>query len=102
MTYTVTRDCIIDANHAWANLAAEWSWWVSPGYRATRVDPAEPPSVEDLSVTLRMDGKPVTCPDWLFDMIRPSDDWLLEHAHECNESAACDAADARREDRNAA
>jgi hypothetical protein len=51
------------------------------GYRATRVDPEEPPSVELLDWEMR-DGTPV--PDWIDKRIESGDydDQLMEEARE--------------------
>ena len=93
MTYTLTTDHDLDG----ISITAEWSYSVLPGYPATRIFPAEHAAVDDVQATLTVNGKAVDCPDWLFDLLRPSDETLLEHAGERDEYDACDAADYRRE-----
>ena len=94
MTYTLTTDHDLDG----ISITAEWSYSVLPGYPATRIFPAEHAAVDDVQVKLSLDGKlRIECPDWLFDLLRPSDDVLMEHAGERDEYDACEAAEYRRE-----
>jgi hypothetical protein len=77
---------------------ADWTYQVDPGYQGDRIDPPEPPYVYDVTLTeLRVDGKVVSCPDWLAMHLMPTAEELIENANESLEQAACDAADARRD-----
>lgn len=78
-------------------ITVEVSYTVDPGYCATRTEPGEPPSVQDLTVTAYLDGDVIDLPDDLLARLTPSEDDLIAHANECAEQAACDAADARRD-----
>lgn len=75
----------------------EWEFTVIPGCRATRTDPAEAPSVEDVAAFLvGPRGERHALPDWWTarHIHEPS---LLLAAEEADQAAAEDAADYRRE-----
>ncbi len=78
--YTYTREVMIDWIANFTGLEAEWSYNVDPGYKGSRVEPPEPPSVQDLTFRLIYGKAEVDCPDWLRDLIEPSEETLLEHA----------------------
>lgn len=94
--YTYTHEVLIDWIANFTPLEAEWSYNMDPGYRQTRMEPGEPPSVQDLGLKLLYGERQVSCPDWLFDLIRPSDDTLIEHAAERAICAAEDKAEYQR------
>ena len=95
--YTYTHEILIDWISNFTPLAAEWSYNVDPGCRQTRMEPGEPPSVQDLSLRLIYGKAEVDCPEWLFDLIRPSDETLLEHAAARAQCAAEDKAEYQRD-----
>ena len=97
MTYFLTHELLLDWDGGSEALKAEWTYSVTP-YRARTWDsPEELPEVYDVDLCLRRGKSFEECPQWLFDLIRPSDDTLIEHANECAKSAAEDAAEYRRD-----
>ena len=79
----------------WATV--EWSYSVTPGYRATRTEPAEAASVDDVEAWLiGPRGERHALPDWwtAHHMHEPS---LILAAQEADQAAAEDAADYRRD-----
>lgn len=95
--YTYTQEVMIDWIANFTPLEAEWSYNVDPGYRQTRMEPGEPPSVQDLSLRLIYGKNEVDCPEWLAGVMRPSDETLLEHAAERAICAAEDKAEYQRD-----
>lgn len=75
---------------------------VHPGCKQTQLEPAEPASVEDISIRL-FTAKTKTelpCPSWLHDHFAEDDAfqrWLLSEAADQDESAREDAAERRHE-----
>ena len=64
-----------------ADAQADWAFNVEPGYPGSRIDPPESDEVTDLGLTaLTVAGARVECPAWLEELLRPSDDALLEEA----------------------
>lgn len=92
MTYHLTTSHSLDG---W-DIEADWSYTVDPGYRGSRIEPPEGPSVQDLTLDqVRLEGRVIEWDDNAAWCIRPSDDTLLDHAQECRAAAIADAADHR-------
>jgi len=93
MTLTHIRSVNVDID-----LEIEFTY--QRGYPETRVDPAEPASVEISEIYIHLPtGGRVKCPTWLLAMIDP-DEWqdeLCAAAQEDAAEAAADEADARAE-----
>ena len=88
-------------NHATTHheISLEWEYTVTPGYPATRYEPAELPDVEIMRVFVNIRGKRYPAPNWLADELLLSVDVqdLIEAANDARAEAIADAADARRE-----
>lgn len=79
-------------------LHAAYDFTVSPAADASSISPAEPASIEDVTVSLSLAGVTVNAPGWLYDWLCDSrDDWLMQQAAAQHEAAADDAADHRRD-----
>lgn len=74
----------------------EWDFDVSPGYPATRTDPAEPDTVENVRAMFCVGKKRIPVPDDLAAALMDEAE-LLSDAMGQREQAMCDAAEARRE-----
>lgn len=81
---------------------------VQPGCAQTQIDPAEPTSIEDISIRLftTKTKTELPCPSWLHEHFaddKAFQDWLLSEAADQDECAREDAAERRyeqqREDR---
>jgi hypothetical protein len=76
-------------NHATTHheISLEWEYTVTPGYPATRYEPAELPDVEISRVDVNIRGKRYPAPHWLVEELLTDD----------LQSKLIEAADARRE-----
>jgi hypothetical protein len=75
---------------------------VQPGCAETRIDPAEPASVEDISIRLftPKTKTELPCPSWLHEHFSENEafqNWLLSEAANQDECAREDAAERRYE-----
>ena len=88
-------------NHATTHheISLEWEYTVTPGYPATRYEPAQLPDVEISRVHVNIRGKRYPAPDWLVEELGGEmlEAELVEAANDARGEAIADAADARRE-----
>jgi hypothetical protein len=77
---------------------------VQPGCAQTSLSPAEPPSVEDISIRLftTKTKTEMSCPTWIHEWFaddRGFQDWLIDETRDQDEIAREEAAEMRRMDR---